>query len=174
GALVVPLHLVELGPVLAGVCDPEGESDHLAQVGDGAVEIALAPVRECALVVGDGGIFRGFAAALDDARAGGDAAIRIVPLASVPVGPARGCGRGCGHKQRSRPDKDPQYAHDPLPCGWEAYHCSIGKGKAGASFPQPASAPAATESNPRGLALVVRQRSLWVRSSGGFRGGLKE
>src|SRR5262249_56630418 len=88
------------------------EPDRLAVVGDGAVEIALAPVRECALVVRDGGIFRGFAAALDDARASGDAAIRIVPLASVPVGSARRCGRGCGRQQRSRPPKDTRYARD--------------------------------------------------------------
>src|SRR5262249_26413462 len=117
------------------------EPDRLAQVGDGAVEIALALVRECALVVGDGGIFRGFAAALDDARASGDAAIRIVPLASVPVGSARGCGMGYDRKQRGGPDKDPQDAHDRLPCRWGAYHCPIGKGKASAASEQPASAP---------------------------------
>src|SRR5262249_30727697 len=110
GAVVIPLQLVQLAPVAVGGGGLGIESDRLVKVGDGAVEIALAPVRECALVVGDGGIFRGFAAALDDAS---DAAIRIVPLASVPVGSARGCGRGCGRKQRSRPDKDPQYAHDP-------------------------------------------------------------
>ena len=67
-------------------------------------------------MVGDGGIFRSFAAALDDAGAGGNAAIRIVPLASVPVGPARGRGRGCDREQRGRPNKQSQYAHDPLPC----------------------------------------------------------
>src|SRR6516225_2012014 len=92
------------------------EPDRLAQVSNGAVEIALAFVRERPLVVGDGGIFRTFAAALDDAGAGGDAAIRIVPLASVPVGSARGRGRGCEGEQRGGPNQHTQYAHDPLPC----------------------------------------------------------
>src|SRR6266446_10228801 len=102
-------------PVAVGIGELGIEPDCLAKVGNGAVEITLALVRESPLVVGDGGIFRSFTAALDDARAGGDAAIRIVPLASVPVGSARARGRGCGRKQRSGRNKHTQYAHDLLP-----------------------------------------------------------
>src|SRR6266540_108927 len=90
GAVQIALVPVRAGSIIVGLGVLGIEPDRLAVVGDGAVEVALAPVREPPLMVGDGGIFRSFAAALDDARAGGDAAIRIVPLASIPVGPARG------------------------------------------------------------------------------------
>jgi hypothetical protein len=88
------------------------EPNRLAIIGDGAVEVVFALIREPAVAAGDSGIFRSFAAALDDAGAGGNALIRIVPLASVPAASARGHGRRCDRAQRGGPNKHPQRAHE--------------------------------------------------------------
>src|SRR5262249_13406174 len=94
--------------------------DRLAEVGDGALAIALVRVGGAPAVVGVRGISRGLAAALDDARAGGNATIRIVPLARLPLGLARGRGRRYDREQSDGRDEHVGYAHDPLRVsGWE-------------------------------------------------------
>jgi hypothetical protein len=108
GTVVIILSTVGGAAVAEGHDVPGIEPDRLGKVGDRTVEVALVLVRDPPIVVGVGKTLRGFAATLDDARAGGDAAIRIIPLASVPVDLARGQGRGCDRKQRNGPDKDPQ------------------------------------------------------------------
>jgi hypothetical protein len=91
-------------PAAVNVGELEAEPDRLGKVGDGAVVIALVLVRDSPIVVGDGGISRSCARGLDDARAAGYDAVRIVPLTSVPVGSARGHGRSRDREQRGCPD----------------------------------------------------------------------
>src|SRR5215813_4200878 len=96
-----------LGP-LAGVCDLGGESDHLAQVGDGAVEIALVPVRAAAVVVSKAANDRlwmgGFELGSEPDRLAvvGDGAVEIAPVlvrvAPVVVG---GCKLGIEPDRRA-------------------------------------------------------------------------
>jgi hypothetical protein len=131
GALEIALVPVSEASSIVGLGVFGIEPDGLAVVGDGAVEVVFALIREPAVAAGDSGIFRSFAAALDDAGAGGNALIRIVPLASVPVGSARSRGRGYDRKHNG-PDKHLGYAHDPLPCRWEGISARFGrKGRRG-------------------------------------------
>jgi hypothetical protein len=115
GAVVVALAHIGPGPVGVGDSVSGIEPDRFAGVRDAAVVVALAHIDPGPVGVGDGAVTFGFSAALDNAPAGRNAAVRIAQccLAIIPVALTCSEKRTRDHKPWPRPPAAPKSAYLP-------------------------------------------------------------